>query len=138
MDDTQAIKPIATFTLGGTSYSFPRTASAAGDKYDRRQNLTFNGVSVSPVVLRIAHTPFSRGNAVQRTMAVFDSQLARLNGDSIVERVDKLSVKIGLDRDPFVTEDEFIELLKLALGWLIETRSSVDYAAAKQLYNAEK
>lgn len=135
MDDTQTLKAATAATLDATVLSFPRTAPVQGDKFDRRQSLADG--SLNPIVMRIAHTPLSKSNKQQQTMATLDKTFSRVDGLGNVLSQDFCSIKVGLTRTAGVSEAEFITQLQRAIGWLFETRNSVSMAVAKQLYNTE-
>lgn len=136
MNDTLSIKAYLPATidaaeLDSTTRTFPRIASASIND-TRRQSLHVS--SLSPTVLRIAHTPRTAKNLVQKSLFSVDQTLTRLDASSNPIGTTKFKVGFITEIPADVTLAEWQAAKNLLIGALIESSG----ALADAIYNGEQ
>lgn len=134
MDDTITLKKLATNTLAETVVSFPRVRSEGSEAVRR----SLQDGALNPNTLRIAHQPISAKRSKQRSLCALDKTFSRVDGLGNVLSTDECTVALQFSRTAGVTDAEFVVQLEKLIGLLVETRNTVSYAVAKQLYNTEE
>ena len=135
MVDTITAQKILTNTidsgeLDATVRSFPRTVSPSVNDA-KRQSIHLG--SLSPTVLRVAHTARSSTNKKQRSLMQIQQQLTRLDALSNPVSVTAFDIAIQTNIPADVTQAEWLEAFSLLIGALL----AGDAALAKALYNGE-
>jgi len=135
MNDTLSVKKILTNTidageLDSTVRSFPRVASP---KLNDALRQSLHVGALSPTVIRVAHTPRSKGNTIQRSLFSLQQTLTRLDVGS--NPIGSTSFKAGLTSEipSDVTLAEYREGVALLIGALLEN----DGAMITAIYNGE-
>ncbi len=135
MVDTLSIKELDFSTLDsgnfpGTARSFPRIQSNQNVEFLRQSS---HIGSLSPSVLRIAHSRRRQASDLQRSVFSLDQGLGRLDASSNLISTDRVHVKFQADISAGVTLAEYRTAVKLLLGALLES----DGALISSVYNSE-
>lgn len=138
MQDTIAIAPLATFTVGATPSQYPRVKSGNPDIILRRLKGVVEGSGViADRTLRIQHQVSK--NDDQHSLFALDVKRQFLTQDASEAYViptgisEQSKVAFQCDLKAGMTEARFIADCQLLLGALVAN----DYAILRSLYNAE-
>lgn len=110
--------------------TFPRIASPSLND-TRRQSLHVG--ALSPCVIRVAHTPRTAKQNVQRSLVSIEQTLGRVDAQSNPIGSTKVSIALQCNIPSDVTLTEFREAFALLVGALLES----DAALVTSVYNAE-